>query len=241
MASFRKVALIGKGLLGSAVLESLYKHGFEVTVLSRDPASISGLPAGVSASRVDYSSVDSLTSALRSQEAVIATLRVARILGQKVIIDATASLLQNYPLVQIQNYLKEKAAKGELEYTILSISGFLDLLLDMPFLLDFLTSSVEFFNKGQHPFSMTTLAGIRTAQETYFNAKTEFEKALENVVKDPSNFGLILPLFKASLLSGKFTATYSSVDNGLVGLPLLDDEHLECKLARKIQEKTHSI
>lgn len=181
--------------MGTAVLEQLSKNGFDVTVLSRDPSSLSGLPIGVSTSRVDYTSIDSLASALQNQDAVVATLGGAGILGQKVIIDACIKagvkryipsdwgsittdpraryLPTNHHSVEIQDYLKEKAQKGELEYTILSVGGFFDLLLDMPFLLDLSASSVEYFDKGQHPFSVTTLNGVGKALVGALNASAQ--------------------------------------------------------------------
>lgn len=181
--------------MGTAVLEQLSKNGFDVTVLSRDPSSLSGLPIGVSTSRVDYTSIDSLASALQNQDAVVATLGGAGILGQKVIIDACIKagvkryipsdwgsittdpraryLPTNHHSVEIQDYLKEKAQKGELEYTILSVGGFFDLLLDMPFLLDLSASSVEYFDKGQHPFSVTTLNGVAKALVGALNASAQ--------------------------------------------------------------------
>ncbi|KAJ5598724.1 hypothetical protein N7537_008808 [Penicillium hordei] len=299
--SFQRVALIGKGLLGTAVLEQLSKSSFDVTVLSRDPSSLSGLPSGVSTSAVDYSSIDSLVSALQNQDVVVATLGAAAILGQKVIIDACIKagvkryipsdwgsittdptarhLPTNYPFVQIQDYLKEKAQKGELEYTILSTGGFFDGILDVPFLLDLSTSSVEYFDEGQHPFSVTTLDGVGKAvvgalkvpaqtknrnifvhqalitqvkmvsivkkystsgrqwQETYVNGETKFNESLDLATKNPGDFGFIMGLLKAMALSGKFNSAYSTVDNDLVGLPILSDEELENLVVSKLREK----
>lgn len=74
--------------MGTAVLGQLSKNGFEVTVLSRDPSSLGKLPAGVSVSAVDYTSIESLVSALQNQDAAVATLGDAGIFGQKAIIDA---------------------------------------------------------------------------------------------------------------------------------------------------------
>ncbi|RAO65155.1 uncharacterized protein BHQ10_001167 [Talaromyces amestolkiae] len=195
MSPIRKVALIGKGILGTAVLEQLSKNGFEVTVLSRNPSSVGTLPAGVSVSAVDYTSIESLASALQNQDAAVATIGSAGILGQKVIIDACIKagvkryipsdwgsittdpaarhLPTNFALVQIQDYVKEKAEKGEIEYTILSVGGFFDLLLDVPFLLDLPNSSVEYFDKGEHPFSVTTLDGVGKAVVGALKASTE--------------------------------------------------------------------
>lgn len=38
--------------------------------------------------------------------------------------------------VEIQNYLKEKARLGELEYTILNMGLFLDYVVSNPFIID---------------------------------------------------------------------------------------------------------
>ncbi|KUL83280.1 hypothetical protein ZTR_09153 [Talaromyces verruculosus] len=232
MSPIRKVALIGKGVLGTAVLEQLSKNGFEVTVLSRDPSSL---------------------------DAVVATLGGAGILGQKVIIDAcikaevkryipsdwgsittdpaSRHLPTNYASAQIQDYLEEKA--HELEYTILSVGGFFDRLFDMPFLLDLPNSSVEYFDKGEHPFSVTTLDGVGKAvwQETHLDAETKFQEGLDLATKNPGDFLSIMALLKATLLSGKFNSAYSTVDNNLVDLPMLGDEELESILAGKLREK----
>lgn len=71
--------------------------------------------------------------------------------------------------------------------------------------------------------------------ETRVDAQQELEQALKNVEKDPTDFKLIFPLLKASLLSGKYRVAYPEVDNELVGLPLLTNEELEKKFAPKFQ------
>lgn len=45
--------------------------------------------------------------------------------------------------------------------------------------------------------------------------------------RNPSNFWFIMALLKATVLSGKFNAAYSIVDNSLADLPMLGDEELE--------------
>lgn len=46
---------------------------------------------------------------------------------------------------------------------ILLIGSFFNLLLDILFLVDLSTSSVEYFDKGQYQSSVTTLNGVRKA------------------------------------------------------------------------------
>ncbi|KAF5656139.1 hypothetical protein FHETE_11086 [Fusarium heterosporum] len=185
MGSLKKVALLGKGRLGSAVLEELDRNGFAVTVLSRNPPNTGDLPSGVVACQVDYSSQDSLVEALRGHDVAIATFASAAIMDQELIIEAcikaevkryipadwgsvttdpkARTLPINYPTVQVQELLKKKADAGLLEYTIFSVGAFLDLLLDFPFILDLKTSSIEIFDNGEHPFSCTSLHSIGKA------------------------------------------------------------------------------
>ncbi|KIW11464.1 hypothetical protein PV08_10764 [Exophiala spinifera] len=185
MSKIQKVTLLGKGTLGSAVLEQLLNAGFTVTVLSRTPDSVKGLPSGVKVDRVDYSSVESLATALRGQDAVVSTVGPGALSSQKLTIEAcilagvkryipsdygaitTDPKAQTLPInrstVEIQQYLAEKARSGDLEYTVLATGPFLDLLISWPFAVDFQNRSVELFDGGVHPFSTTRLATIGKA------------------------------------------------------------------------------
>ncbi|KAF7555670.1 hypothetical protein G7Z17_g1944 [Cylindrodendrum hubeiense] len=151
--AFQNVALLGKGLLGTAVLEQLASNGFTVTILTRDSSSIESFPSGVRVAQVNYSSKESLVKALTGQEAVVSTLGAAGVASQKLIIDASIESgvrrfipsdfgsfstdpdARGFPLVKamidIQNHLKEKAAAGALEYTIFSTGAFLEYFLDI--------------------------------------------------------------------------------------------------------------
>ncbi|KAH6959498.1 hypothetical protein DER45DRAFT_644746 [Fusarium avenaceum] len=195
MSSFKKVALLGKGLLGSAVLEELVNSGFTVTVLSRNPSGMKDLPSGVEACQVDYSSQDSLVEGLRGNDVAIATFAALAIMNQEAIIEAcikagvkryipadwgsvttdpkARALPINYSMVQVQESLKRKADAGLLEYTIFSVGAFLDLLLDFPFILDLETSSIQIFDNGEHPFSSTSLHSIGKAVAGALNAPEE--------------------------------------------------------------------
>ncbi|KAF4341639.1 hypothetical protein FBEOM_4423 [Fusarium beomiforme] len=185
MSSYKKVALLGKGRLGSAVLEELVNDEFSVTVLSRNPSGMKDLPSGVETRQVDYSSQDSLVEALRGNDVAIATFGSGAIMGQEPIIEAcikagikryipadwgsvttdpeARTLPINYPTAQVQESLKKKAEAGLLEYTIFSVGAFLDVLLDFPFILDLKTSSIQMFDNGEHGFSTTSLHNIGKA------------------------------------------------------------------------------
>ncbi|KAL6810244.1 hypothetical protein J3E69DRAFT_377688 [Trichoderma sp. SZMC 28015] len=192
MNSLQKVALLGKGKLGSAVLDQLVASGFSVTVLSRSPSDLKNLPFGVNIAQVDYSSHLSLVAALRGHDVAIATLGFAAIPIQKTIINASIeagvkryvpsdwgsittdpSARQfpvNYPFVEIQDFLKDRANEGKLEYTIFSVGAWLDSVIDSQFIFDIGTRSIQLYDRGEHPFSSTSLSGIGKAVSGALNA-----------------------------------------------------------------------
>ncbi|KAF5008655.1 hypothetical protein FDECE_5067 [Fusarium decemcellulare] len=185
MANLKKVALLGKGMLGSAVLEELTKAGFTVTLISRKPQSDNNLPAGVSFAHVDYSSIDSLVGALRGHDAAVATLGPEATPTQTNIIDACIQAgIKRYipsdfgssttdpnardfpvygPYVRIQDYLKEKARSGTLEYTIFSIGMFMEFVVNTPAIVDATTHSAQIYDQGDQPFSATSVGSIGKA------------------------------------------------------------------------------
>ncbi|GFG16747.1 isoflavone reductase-like protein [Aspergillus udagawae] len=185
MTVIQNVALLGKGFLGSAVLDQLVKAGFSVTVLTRSRSSIQGVPTGVEVTEVDYASADSLEHALRGHDAVVSTISPAGFMIQKPAIDAsiragvkrfipadfgalsTAPEAQGLPVharpLEIQNYLKEKAHSGELEYTIFAVGVFLDYIVSRPTVVDSVNRTAVLYDNGEHPFSATSLASIGKA------------------------------------------------------------------------------
>ncbi|KAL9619150.1 MAG: hypothetical protein Q9160_006240 [Pyrenula sp. 1 TL-2023] len=182
--SFR-LTLLQKGLLGSAVLDQLVKASFTVTVFTRNRNSVKDLPSGVSVAEVDYHSYDSLLHALQGQDAVVSTVNNEAVLDQKQMIDAAISagvkrfipadfgalstdpkgqsLPVHHSMVQIQQYLADKARSSSLEYTVFATGGFLDLLLTWPFVLDFPNRSIQLYGDGTTPFSTTSVASIGKA------------------------------------------------------------------------------
>ncbi|EHK42611.1 uncharacterized protein TrAtP1_002367 [Trichoderma atroviride] len=193
MASFKHIALLGKGMLGSAILPQLLEKGFEVTLFTRSESSVKDLPSGVHVAEVDYSSISSLTDAMKGKDVVICTITSTAIPEQKVIIDAaiqagvkrfipadfgalsTIPSAKDLPIhisvAQIRQYLAEKAEDGQIEYTVFSNGLFLELIFSFPFVFDYANRKVDLIDNGENPFSVTTVASIG--------------KAVSNMLKDP--------------------------------------------------------
>ncbi|KAJ4246585.1 hypothetical protein NW762_013527 [Fusarium torreyae] len=185
MTSYKKVALLGKGVLGSAVLEQLVANGFTVTLLSRDPSNVQNLPSGVGVAKVDYSSKVSIVEALRGNDVVINTLGAASVGNQEIIIDAAIDagvkryfpndwshlsndplakdLPTNYTHLKVQAYLQKKADEGLLEYTVINAGPFFDLILKFPYLVDTKSHSVTLFDNGETPLSTTSTRSVGKA------------------------------------------------------------------------------
>ncbi|KAI1770309.1 NAD(P)-binding protein [Hypoxylon cercidicola] len=90
-SSIKKVAVVGaSGNLGKEVVQELLKAGFEVTALARED-STSEFPPNVTVKRVDYQSVESLTSALEGQDAVVSTIATVAVGNQTPLVDAAVS------------------------------------------------------------------------------------------------------------------------------------------------------
>lgn len=156
-----------------------------MTVLTRSRSSLQGLPAGVEVTEVDYVSPESLEHALRGHDAVVSTVNSAAFMTQKPAIDAsiragvkrfipadfgaltTAPEAHGLPVharpVEIQNYLKEKARLGELEYTIFAVGLFLDYVVSSPIVVDSVNRTAVLYDGGEHPFSTTSVASIGKA------------------------------------------------------------------------------
>ncbi|KAJ5445322.1 hypothetical protein N7491_001404 [Penicillium cf. griseofulvum] len=186
MEPIRNVALLGKGWLGSAVLEQLVNTGFQVTVLSRTASSVNEPPSSVRTVQVDYASIGSLVAALQGQDAVVSTVGTPGISAQKTVIDASIqagvrrfipsdfgalttrpgaeSLPLNALWIDIQNYLKEKALSGQIEYTLFAVGPFLEFVMSMPFLTDLQTqTTAPLYDHGMHTFSSTSVSSVGKA------------------------------------------------------------------------------
>ncbi|RSM02889.1 hypothetical protein CEP52_007707 [Fusarium oligoseptatum] len=148
MSTIKTVAIAGaSGDLGSHVFKKFAASKFTIKVLKR-AGSESTFPEGTEVVEVDYSSVDSLTAALKGQDAVVSTLTTLAAGAQETLIDAAVAAgvkrfipsefgsnldipsVRALPLfgakVAVQEKLKALAAEGKISYTFVYNSVFLD-------------------------------------------------------------------------------------------------------------------
>ena len=155
-----------------------------MTVLTRTSSSHS-FPSSVTVIAVDYESLDSLTNALKGQDAVVSTLASLAIGNQLLLVEAAAkagvkrfipsefgsNLLNEktraLPVykdkVAVQEALKKEAAAGGMTYTLVFNGPFLDWGVMVGFIVNLKNKSVDLYDGGDRMFSTTTLASIGKA------------------------------------------------------------------------------
>jgi hypothetical protein len=135
---------------------------------------------------VDFTSVESLTAALRGVDAVVSTVSGTALDGQTVLIDAavaagvnrfipsefgsctTSSKVENLPvyapMFKIKRYLDDQAKAGKLTWTVLACGGFMEFVFGhFPFVLDFANHKATLYDEGDNRFSSTSLSNIGKA------------------------------------------------------------------------------
>ncbi|RYC65193.1 hypothetical protein CHU98_g1024 [Xylaria longipes] len=185
MSSIKKVAIAGStGNLGPAVLQQLLEAGFDVTVLTRQHASHS-LPSSAKVAEVDYKSLESLTNAMRGQDAVVSTVGSATLADHLLLVEAAAkagvkrflpsefgsntvhpkaSQLPSYrDKIAVQAALKKEAQTSGMTYTLVLNGPFLDWGVRVGFLADVKGRSITLWDGGDRVFSTTTLPTIGRA------------------------------------------------------------------------------
>jgi putative NADH-flavin reductase len=179
--AFKKVAIAGAtGNLGPFIVNELVNQGFEVTVLSSS-GNTSTLSSAVKVVKVDYSSQDSVVSALRGQQAFISA--IPKHDQQPALIDAAiAAGVQRFipsefgsntvdndkvralPMfagkVRTQEYLRSK--QGQISHTFLITGLFLDWGLSFGWLAN-LKGETEINDDGNSIHSFTLLEDIGKA------------------------------------------------------------------------------
>ncbi|KFX93508.1 hypothetical protein V490_04806 [Pseudogymnoascus sp. VKM F-3557] len=185
MSGIKKIAIAGgTGTVGSHVIKALIETNFEVTVLTRSkqPTLDRSIANTI---EVDYNSVESLTSALNGQDAVVSTVGNFGIEGQKTLIDAAIAAgvkrfipsefsscslhpdVQSLPfyssLAAIRKHLIDSSENGALSYTILGSGAFLDSILTAPIMLNFDTHSAVLVDGGNNRLSATSMAATGKA------------------------------------------------------------------------------
>ncbi|KAL4938366.1 hypothetical protein BDV06DRAFT_231908 [Aspergillus oleicola] len=185
------IALAGAtGNLGQPILTSLLEANFTVTVLSRINGSWSKLKPhpNLTIKEVDFTSVDSLTSAIKrpTPQVLISCLATLAIGSQNPLIDAAVAagvhrfvpaefgmdslnplataLPVCAPKAATQAYLDERAkANAWFSWTGISNGLFLDWCLGAGIILDFNKRSATLYNGGDVRFSATLLSDVAKA------------------------------------------------------------------------------
>lgn len=171
------------GSLGGPVLNALLKSGkFNVTVVKR-PSSSASFPEKVTVRTADLSSVESVTSVFKGQDAVVSTVGNDGLLGQSVLIEAavaanvkrflpsdfggdlaipkTAAVpVFGYKIATHEALRQAAAAKPDFTYSLVVNGAFLDWGLENQLLLNWKDSKPKFFDGGKNAFSATTLDSV---------------------------------------------------------------------------------
>ncbi|EEU34304.1 uncharacterized protein NECHADRAFT_50491 [Fusarium vanettenii 77-13-4] len=185
MSAIKTVAIAGaSGDLGSHVFKKFVASDFTIRVLKR-AGSESTFPEGTDVVEVDYASVESLTAALKGQDAVVSTLTTLAAGAQDTLIEAALAAgvkrfipsefgsnldipsVRALPLfsskVAIQEKLKALAKEDKITYTFVYNSVFLDWGLAHNFFIDFSKSEATLIDGGNAEFSTTTLSSVADA------------------------------------------------------------------------------
>ncbi|KAI0466264.1 hypothetical protein F4859DRAFT_331215 [Xylaria cf. heliscus] len=184
----KNVAVVGgSGNLGRAAVRELIDAGFAVTVLTRE-GSTSTFPAGVVSKAVDYASVESLTSVLQGQDALVSTIATIAVGGQQPLVDAAVAagvrrfipsefgintrFLGKEPIgtilqgkVQTLNYIHAKSKQNPLfTWTGISTGLFFDWGLEHGSIgLDKATKTATIYDSGNEAYQASNLPHIGKA------------------------------------------------------------------------------
>lgn len=162
----------------------LLNAGFKVTVLTRQSSSHNS-PRSVTVVPVDYDSLESLTNALKGQDAVVSTIASAAIVTQLRLVEAAAKAhvkrfipsefgsntvaekTRALPVfkdtIAVQDALQKEAASGGMTYTLICTGPFLDWGIMVGFIINLKGKSISLYDGGDRVFSSTSLASIGNA------------------------------------------------------------------------------
>lgn len=184
-APVQNVTLVGAtGNVGAAALENLAASKFNLQVLRRQ-GSKSTFPSSIKVVDVDFTSVEALTAALKGQDVVISTLPAEVAAVQITLIDAAIAagvrrflpseyganvenpLSRQIPVfagkVEIGDYLKAKAAAGDISYTFVYTGPFLDWGIQHNFVINVADYKPRLLNDGKAVFSTTNITTLGRA------------------------------------------------------------------------------
>ncbi|KAA8572294.1 hypothetical protein MFRU_003g04790 [Monilinia fructicola] len=238
MSGTTKVALAGaSGNLGPAILDQLVKAGYQVTVLTRQSSSHK-FPSSVVVKPVDYESLESLSSALAGQDAVVSTLGSNVLDKQLLLVEAaarahvkrfipsefgsdtarenTGALPVFQPKVTVQNALKKHISSG-LSYTLVVNGPFLDWGISVGFVLSAKEKSVTLYDGGNRTFSTTTLPDIGRAVVGVLKHPEETKNRAVYIQSYATTLKSLASIAKKALGSEGWTEKVASVDDIVAG------------------------
>ncbi|KAK2060875.1 isoflavone reductase [Colletotrichum caudatum] len=187
--TIKNVALAGAGgNLGSAVLKGLMaSNKFNITILTRKAGS-QKFPQGLTVKEVDYDSLDSLTQALKGQDALVNCIScfdpkvptrivdaavaagVYRYIPDEFGTDPMRCHVPSLPALGIKaltcQHMKQKAAENEstFTWTIITNGAFLDWSIRNGFMgVDVKNKKLSLFNDGENVIPYTMLADVAKA------------------------------------------------------------------------------
>ncbi|EHA50261.1 hypothetical protein MGG_12714 [Pyricularia oryzae 70-15] len=188
MVEYKRVAQAGAaGSLGATVFKALIEAGFEVTALVRTAGKLPSEHAcKYKEVVVDFSSVASLTEALRGQDALVSTVGATGLAGQDNMVraavaagvkrvlpseygcdisqPATHGLMPFLDKIKTAALVEAEAAKQQqLTYTFVTNNIFLDWCLEYGLLGDLRTKRAATVDGGNHRGSLTRLATVAAA------------------------------------------------------------------------------
>lgn len=167
-------------------MDQLLKAGFAVTVLTREGGSSKhSFPANVSVKEVDYDSLESLTEALKGQDAAVSTLASLALDKQILLVQAAAKAgvkrfipsefgsntvnakTSQLPVfkdkVAVQHELNKEADAGRLTYSLIINGGFFDWGMKVGWIANPKDRSIVIHDGGDRRFSTTTLSAVGQA------------------------------------------------------------------------------
>ncbi|RYP44536.1 hypothetical protein DL768_009007 [Monosporascus sp. mg162] len=186
--AIKNVSLTGPqitGNVGAPALRALVESRFNVTVLARKQPD--ELPTGVVVKLVDFGSVESLTEALKGQDALVDAINtpgstevaqhlidaavaagVYRVIPSEFSGDPNNTILRALPpfvtKTQVLNHLKKKTEGTETTWTTISNNAFLDWGMRLSFLnIDLKNKKVTRMYDGNHVFEWTLLETVGKA------------------------------------------------------------------------------
>lgn len=181
MPAYKNIAVAGaNGNLGPSIVQALVNGNFNVTILSQSGSS-NGLPSSVHIVKVDYTSPESLTTALHGIEAVVSL--IPDFGAQPALIDAAiaagvqrfipsefgSNTLHEKPRslpvfggkLATQEYLRSK--EKEISWTIIINGLFFDWGIQVGFWVNVIGGTTTIFDNGDAKHSTTLLADVGKA------------------------------------------------------------------------------